>query len=73
MDDMDDDTRIYVDELGRMLKRAAASQDERELKLALELIRRAVETTIREGQQVTRDLGGTATTREFTDAVIAAL
>lgn len=36
-------------------------------------IRSAVEGTIREGRHVTRDLGGTATTREFTDAVIAAL
>jgi len=36
-------------------------------------IRNAVETTIRDGQHVTRDLGGTATTRAFTDAVIAAL
>src|SRR5215472_8124539 len=38
-----------------------------------DLIRHALEATIREGRQVTRDLGGTATTREFTDAVIAAL
>ncbi len=38
-----------------------------------DLIRSAVEATIREGRHVTRDLGGTATTREFTDAVIAAL
>jgi isocitrate dehydrogenase (NAD+) len=37
------------------------------------LIRNAVETTIREGLHATRDLGGTATTGEFTDAVIAAL
>ncbi len=37
------------------------------------LIRNAVETTIREGRHATRDLGGTATTGEFTDAVIAAL
>ena len=36
-------------------------------------IRRAVEKTIREGRVLTRDLGGTATTDEFTDAVIAAL
>ena len=36
-------------------------------------IRRALEGTIREGQTVTRDLGGTATTTEFTDAVIARL
>jgi isocitrate dehydrogenase (NAD+) len=36
-------------------------------------IRRAVETTIREQQHVTRDLGGTASTDEFTDAVIAKL
>jgi isocitrate dehydrogenase (NAD+) len=36
-------------------------------------IRRAIETTIRGGQVTTRDLGGTATTREFTDAVISHL
>jgi len=36
-------------------------------------IRTALETTIREGKTVTRDLGGTASTDEFTDAVIAKL
>jgi isocitrate dehydrogenase (NAD+) len=36
-------------------------------------IRTALETTIREGVCVTRDLGGTASTIEFTDAVIAEL
>lgn len=36
-------------------------------------IRTAFETTIREGQLLTRDLGGTATTDEFTNAVIAKL
>ena len=36
-------------------------------------IRSALETTIREGKTVTRDLGGTATTDEFTDAIIARL
>jgi isocitrate dehydrogenase (NAD+) len=36
-------------------------------------IRAAVEVTIRAGTHVTRDLGGTATTDEFTDAVIATL
>jgi isocitrate dehydrogenase (NAD+) len=36
-------------------------------------IRTALETTIREGKTVTRDLGGTATTDEFTDAIIARL
>jgi isocitrate dehydrogenase (NAD+) len=36
-------------------------------------IRRALETTIREGKTVTRDLGGTASTDEFTDAIIAKL
>ena len=36
-------------------------------------IRRALEGTIREQKTVTRDLGGTATTTEFTDAVIARL
>lgn len=36
-------------------------------------IRSALETTVREGKTVTRDLGGTATTDQFTDAVIAKL
>ncbi|HEY5545961.1 MAG TPA: isocitrate/isopropylmalate family dehydrogenase [Gemmatimonadaceae bacterium] len=36
-------------------------------------IRRALEATIRAGSVLTRDLGGTATTREFTDAVISRL
>ena len=36
-------------------------------------IRRALETVIREGKTVTRDLGGTATTDEFTDAIIGRL
>ena len=36
-------------------------------------IRAAVESTIRDGTTITRDLGGTATTDEFTDAVIAKL
>ncbi|MDQ3996470.1 MAG: isocitrate/isopropylmalate family dehydrogenase [Gemmatimonadota bacterium] len=36
-------------------------------------IRRALEDTIREGKTVTRDLGGTATTTQFTDAIIARL
>ena len=36
-------------------------------------IRRALEGTIRDGKTVTRDLGGSATTTEFTDAVIARL
>ena len=36
-------------------------------------IRVALETTIREGKTVTRDLGGTASTDEFTDAIIARL
>ncbi len=36
-------------------------------------IRAALETTIRRGVRVTRDLGGTASTGEFTDAVIAEL
>jgi isocitrate dehydrogenase (NAD+) len=36
-------------------------------------IRSALETTIREGKTVTRDLGGTASTDEFTDAIIAKL
>jgi isocitrate dehydrogenase (NAD+) len=36
-------------------------------------VRTALETTIREKKTVTRDLGGTATTDQFTDAVIAHL
>jgi isocitrate dehydrogenase (NAD+) len=36
-------------------------------------IRSALETTIREKKTVTRDLGGTATTDEFTDAIITRL
>jgi isocitrate dehydrogenase (NAD+) len=36
-------------------------------------IRRALEGVIKEGKTVTRDLGGTATTDEFTDAIIARL
>jgi isocitrate dehydrogenase (NAD+) len=36
-------------------------------------IRTALETTLREGKTVTRDLGGTASTDQFTDAIIARL
>jgi isocitrate dehydrogenase (NAD+) len=36
-------------------------------------IRRALESTIREGKVLTRDLGGAATTKEFTEAVISHL
>lgn len=36
-------------------------------------VRRALESVIREGKSVTRDLGGTASTDEFTDAIIARL
>ena len=36
-------------------------------------VRRAMEATIAEGKTVTRDLGGTASTDEFTDAIIAKL
>ena len=38
-----------------------------------ESIRGALERTIRDGKTLTRDLGGTANTREFSDAVIAHL
>jgi len=38
-----------------------------------ERIRNALEETIREGKTVTRDLGGTASTDQFTDAIIAKL
>jgi isocitrate dehydrogenase (NAD+) len=34
-------------------------------------IRRGLESTIKGGKTLTRDLGGTATTKEFADAVIA--
>ena len=34
-------------------------------------IRRALESTIRDGKVLTRDLGGSATTKEFADAVIS--
>jgi isocitrate dehydrogenase (NAD+) len=36
-------------------------------------ILQALDTVYREGKHVTRDVGGTATTQEFTEAVIAAL
>ncbi|MEN9791332.1 MAG: isocitrate dehydrogenase [Gemmatimonadota bacterium] len=36
-------------------------------------IRTAIEATLREGRTVTRDVGGTATTAQYTDAVIAKL
>ena len=36
-------------------------------------VRRALEGVIKEGRTVTRDLGGTASTDEFTDAIIARL
>ena len=36
-------------------------------------IRRALETVVRQGTTVTRDLGGTANTDQFTDAIIASL
>ena len=36
-------------------------------------VRRALEAVIKEGKTLTRDLGGTATTDEFTDAIIARL
>jgi isocitrate dehydrogenase (NAD+) len=36
-------------------------------------VRTALERTIREGKTVTRDLGGTASTEQFTDAIIAKL
>jgi len=36
-------------------------------------VRRALEAVVREGKTVTRDLGGTASTDDFTDAIIAKL
>jgi isocitrate dehydrogenase (NAD+) len=36
-------------------------------------VRSALETTIREGRTITGDLGGNASTDQFTDAVIARL
>jgi isocitrate/isopropylmalate dehydrogenase len=40
---------------------------------AAQRIQAALEKVYREGQHATRDLGGTAGTKEFTDAVIATL
>ena len=40
---------------------------------AAQRLQKAVESIYAEGKHVTRDIGGNATTREFTDAVIAAL
>ena len=36
-------------------------------------VRRAIEQTVREGKTVTRDLGGSASTDQFTEAIIARL
>ncbi|HVD05672.1 MAG TPA: isocitrate/isopropylmalate family dehydrogenase, partial [Gemmatimonadaceae bacterium] len=36
-------------------------------------VRHALETVVRQGKTVTRDLGGTANTDQFTDAIIASL
>src|SRR5207253_3401581 len=36
-------------------------------------VRRALEAVVREGKTVTRDLGGSASTDEFSDAIIARL
>jgi isocitrate dehydrogenase (NAD+) len=36
-------------------------------------VRKSLETVIRDGKTVTKDLGGNATTDEFTDAIIARL
>jgi isocitrate dehydrogenase (NAD+) len=36
-------------------------------------VRRAIEQTVRDGKTVTRDLGGSATTDQFTEAIIAKL
>jgi isocitrate dehydrogenase (NAD+) len=38
-----------------------------------QLIRNAFEETVREKKTVTRDLGGTASTDQFTEAIIARL
>ncbi|MGA2595528.1 MAG: isocitrate/isopropylmalate family dehydrogenase [Bryobacteraceae bacterium] len=40
---------------------------------AAQRLKRAVEAVYAEGQHVTRDIGGTASTKQFTDAVIKAL
>jgi len=40
---------------------------------AAEMVRGAIEFVFREGRHLTRDLGGTASTTEFTDAVLAAM
>jgi isocitrate dehydrogenase (NAD+) len=40
---------------------------------AADSVEKAVETVLREGKVLTSDLGGRATTREITDAIIAKL
>jgi tartrate dehydrogenase/decarboxylase/D-malate dehydrogenase len=40
---------------------------------AAELVENAVRAVLREGRVLTRDLGGSATTREVTDAVLACM
>ncbi|MGH9862708.1 MAG: isocitrate/isopropylmalate dehydrogenase family protein [Candidatus Acidiferrales bacterium] len=52
---------------------AAMMLDQLGERAAAELVRGAIEYVYREGRHLTRDLGGTASTTEFTDAVLAAM
>jgi isocitrate dehydrogenase (NAD+) len=56
---------------GALILAACLMLDHMGDKARAERIRTALETTVREGVTVTRDLGGTATTEQFADAIIA--
>jgi len=58
---------------GALLLAAALMLDHVGEKARADRIRSALEAVIREGQTVTRDLGGTASTDDFTSAIIARL
>jgi len=51
-------------------RRDTLKRQREEMRAALDA---TIEDTIREGKTVTRDLGGSASTDEFTDAIIAKL
>lgn len=58
---------------GALILAACLMLDHIDEKTRADRIRMALEGTIREGATVTRDLGGSATTAQFTDAIIARL
>ena len=58
---------------GALLLAACLMLDHVSDRFRADRIRRALESTIKEGKVLTRDLGGQATTKEFADAVIAHL